>query len=145
MVKHVIWHEVRIKATPGAVYEALTEPKKMAQWWIPDTRGASVVGQNLEFWFGNFCQPMKVTALESESLVKWQGAENGLPDWVGTEVEFKIFKKKDLTYVRFRHSGWTVETDVPYYSMSWAVFLVSLKELLEKGKGFPFPNEWLRN
>jgi hypothetical protein len=27
--------------------------------------------------------------------------------------------------------------------MSWAVFLLSLKQLLEEGEGFPFPNKWV--
>ncbi|EPG74947.1 hypothetical protein LEP1GSC058_1667 [Leptospira fainei serovar Hurstbridge str. BUT 6] len=29
-----------IKASPAEIYEALTEPVKLAQWWTTDTRGS---------------------------------------------------------------------------------------------------------
>jgi uncharacterized protein YndB with AHSA1/START domain len=139
-----IRHEVRIKASPAALYEALTDAKKLGQWWIPDTRGRSEAGKTLEFWFGEHCQEMRVTALEPGRLVRWQATEKGLPDWVGSEIEFAMSPKGGQTTVQFRHTRWPGDAaELPYCSMSWAVFLLSLKELLEKGKGFPFPNQWI--
>jgi uncharacterized protein YndB with AHSA1/START domain len=144
MANREIWHEVRIKASPGAIYEALTHVEKLAQWWIPDTRGESETGKTLEFWFGERCQPMQVAALRADRLVRWQATEKDLSDWAGTEIEFAISPGNDQTVLRFRHSGWRDNIDAfPHYSMSWAVFLLSLKELVEKGKGFPFPNHWI--
>jgi uncharacterized protein YndB with AHSA1/START domain len=145
MANKEIWHEVRIKSSPAAVYRALTDVKKLAQWWIPDTRGKSRTGENLEFWFGeSACQVMQVAALEANKLVQWRAIDTDLSDWAGTEVEFKIFPHDGRTDVQFRHAGWRGDIAAfPYYSMSWAVFLLSLKELLEKGKGRPFPNEWI--
>jgi uncharacterized protein YndB with AHSA1/START domain len=145
VANHEIRHEVRIKGRPEAVYQALTDAKKLAQWWIPDTRGESRTGETLEFWVGaSACQAMRVTALETNELVRWQAIDSDLSDWAGTEVEFKIFPRGDRTHVQFRHSGWRGDVALfPYYSMSWAVFLISLKALLEKGKGHPFPNEWI--
>jgi uncharacterized protein YndB with AHSA1/START domain len=52
MANNEIWHRVEIKASPGARYQALTDVKKLAQWWIHDTRGESKTGKTLEFWFG---------------------------------------------------------------------------------------------
>jgi uncharacterized protein YndB with AHSA1/START domain len=145
MAAQEIRHEVRIKASPVALYEALTDASKLAQWWIPDTRGRSEPGRALEFWFGGHCQEMRVTALRSNQLVRWQATERGLPDWVGSEIEFAISPKDDRAVVQFRHANWPGNAHgLPYCSMSWAVFLLSLKELLEKGKGFPFPNQWIR-
>jgi uncharacterized protein YndB with AHSA1/START domain len=31
---HEVWHEVRIKASPEAVYLGLTDVKRLEQWWI---------------------------------------------------------------------------------------------------------------
>lgn len=144
MTTKEIWHQVRIKASEDAVYHALTDPQLISQWWMPDTRGESKVGKTLEFWFGENCQPMKVIGLEPDKLVRWQAPEKGSDDWAGTEVEFKISSQSNQTYVHFRHFGWRPDVElIPYYSMSWAVFMLSLKELLEKGKGFPFPNQWI--
>jgi uncharacterized protein YndB with AHSA1/START domain len=140
-----IWHEVRIKAAPDAVYQALTDIAKLAQWWIPDTRGESTVGKTLEFWFSKTaCETMQVVALEQNELVRWQPSESGMSDWAGTTVEFKIFPRDDRTFIHFRHSGYRPGVEgVPHYSMSWAVFLLSLKNLLENGVGDPFPNSWI--
>ena len=145
MTSREIWHEIMIEAAPSAIYEALTDVGKLAQWWIPDTRGRSRPGEVLEFWFGeDACQPMQVTALETDRLVRWRATDSDLSDWAGTEVEFLILPNGGRARVHFRHSGYRDGTEgFPYYSMSWAVFLVSLKELLEKGKGHPFPNDWI--
>jgi uncharacterized protein YndB with AHSA1/START domain len=145
MASREIWHEMRIKASPDAVYQALTDVKKLAEWWIPDTRGESKVGNTLEFWFDEqACQLMRVSALEADHLVQWRATDSDLSDWAGTEIEFRLFPQKERTLVHFRHSGYEDGVEAfPYYSTSWAVFLVSLKELLEKGKGHPFPNDWI--
>lgn len=137
-----ICHEIEIKGDPGAIYQALTDAQKLGQWWIPDTRGASEVGAILEFWHGEACQRMKVIALEPGRTVRWHA--QGSSDWERTEIEFAIRSGDQGCWVRFRHAGLRSDLErLPYYSTSWAVFLLSLKELLETGKGFPFPNRWI--
>ena len=144
MANHEIRHEVGIEAAPAALYRALTDAKQLALWWIPDTRGASAPGGALEFWFGEHCQEMRVTALEPDRLVCWRATDRGMPDWAGTEIEFALVPRDDRTTLRFRHAGWREATGAfGHCSMSWAVFLLSLKELVEVGKGFPFPNQWI--
>lgn len=140
-----IAHEISLKVSPRSVYEALTEPTLLQQWWIPDTRGESKVGESLEFWFSrDACQVMTVTALEPEQLVRWKTPAGDSSDWAGTEVEFALAAQRARTRLTFRHYGWHRPVErLPYYSMSWAVFLISLKDLLQKGKGYPFPNEWI--
>ena len=57
MHTYTIDHEVGIKASPEAVYRALTDTKKLVGSWMSDTRGkGSKVGDVLEFWAGDFCQ-----------------------------------------------------------------------------------------
>jgi uncharacterized protein YndB with AHSA1/START domain len=142
-MKKEIQHRVGIKATPAAVYLALTDPKKLAQWWTTDVRGESEIGKNLEFWFGQFCQPMQVAALEANSLVRWLVTDQGISEWIGTEIEFRITADGEQTFVYFKHSGWKDEESelFAHCSTKWAVFLISLKELLETGKGRPSPND----
>ena len=144
MANDEIRHEVGIKAAPAALYHALTDAKQLALWWIPDTRGTSAPGSALELWLGEHCQELQVTALEPDRLVRWRATERGMPDWAGTEIEFALAPGDGRTLVQFRHAGWSENTGAfAYCSMSWAVFLLSLKELVEKGKGFPFPNPWI--
>lgn len=137
-----IQHQVGIKASADAVYQTLTDPNQLAKWWTSDTRGKSEVGSELEFWFGNFCQKFEVTALEPRELVKWKGAEEGMHDWVGTEISFRMRTEGEQTFVRFIHAKWANDTDfLAHCSTKWAVFLLSLKDLLETGKGRPAPGD----
>jgi hypothetical protein len=50
MANQEIRHRVSIKASPDTIYQALTDVKKLAQWWTTDTRGESKTGKTLEFW-----------------------------------------------------------------------------------------------
>ncbi|WP_256753231.1 SRPBCC domain-containing protein [Mesorhizobium sp. Mes31] len=139
-----IWHEISIKSAPGTIYQALTQADKLAQWWIPDTRGESRPGNILEFRFGDGCQLMRVSALEPDRLVCWQPTKEDDSDWAGTQIQFTVLPVDGQSTVQFRHSGFRGNADrYPYYSMSWAVFLLSLKQLVEDGEGFPFPNRWI--
>jgi uncharacterized protein YndB with AHSA1/START domain len=38
MANQEIRHRVGIKASPDTIYQALTDVKKLAQWWTTDTR-----------------------------------------------------------------------------------------------------------
>ena len=92
-----IWHELFFKVSPQELYEAITDPNKLAHWWTTDVRGASQPGGYLEFGFGGLIQEMLITDLEPGKLVRWRATENGLSDWAGTLLEFKIFKRDDQT------------------------------------------------
>ena len=144
MAEAQIWHEVRMKATPAAVYEAITSPRRLAAWWIPDTRGESTVGGELQFWFApTMSMTMRVVELEPDRLVRWRSVGGPLPDWADTEVEFKIIPQGERIALQLRHHGWReIAEGFPYYSFSWAVYLASLKDLVQTGEGHPFPNRW---
>ena len=141
-----IWHELFFNVSLHELYEAITDPKKLAQWWTTDVRGTSVPGKYLEFGFGGFSQEMLVSDLESGKLVRWTATEKGLSDWAGTRLEFKVFRRNDLTYLHLRHSNWKEEAKMyAQCNTDWAFYLLSLREYVETGKGRPFPNDILNN
>ena len=66
-----------------------------------------------------------------------------MDEWVGTEITFRLKPDDAQIYVHFTHSNWGSDTDLlAHCSTKWAVFLLSLKDLLEKGKGRPSPDSW---
>ena len=137
-------HQVGIKASPAAVYKALTDTKTLAQWWTTDTRGdGATAGGTLEFWFGAFCQRFTVSVLEPDKRVVWTSPRGqGSPEWEGTEVSFELSTDDKQTFVQFRHTRWRESSTFQgHCSMRWAVFLLSLKDLLERGKGRPVPHD----
>jgi uncharacterized protein YndB with AHSA1/START domain len=138
-----IWHEIHINASPHKVYQAITDVKKLAHWWTTDTRGKTAVGKKLEFWFyGNLSAEIVVTTLKVDALVRWRLTERSIPDWVNTEIAFKMFRQDGQTFLHLRHSKWREDAKMfPECSMHWAIFLLSLKEFVETGKGRPHPHD----
>jgi uncharacterized protein YndB with AHSA1/START domain len=144
METYTIRHEVGIEASPEAVYQALTDTEKLAGWWTSDTRGiGSELGGSLEFRFGGSCHRFRVTELRPGKLVRWKAdEEEALEEWAGTEIVFSLNADEKQCFVRFGHSGWrTDDGSFPHSSTKWAVFMLSLKDLLEKGKGHPWPHD----
>jgi uncharacterized protein YndB with AHSA1/START domain len=135
-------HQVGVKACPEEIYKILTETEKLALWWTTDTRGSGVkVGDILEFRFNNFCQKFTVKELHPGKRVVWKSPKSqGADEWEETEVTFDLLRDEKQTFIQFRHSGWRESTDFQgHCSMRWAVFLLSLKDVAEKGKGRPYP------
>jgi len=137
-----ILHKVGIKsASQNDVYKALTTLAGLSGWWTADTRGESKVGAVLEFRFHGGGFDMRVLELQPARHVLWQVLD-GPKEWIGTKISFDLKQKGDWTIVLFKHQGWKEPVEFMHHcSTKWGVFLLSLKSLLETGKGAPHPNE----
>jgi len=137
-----ILHKVGIRSSsPNDVYKALTTLEGLSAWWTTDTQGESQVGGMLRFRFGSGGFDMKVLEQQSGRRVLWQVVE-GPAEWIGTTISFDLEQRGDWTIVLFRHEAWKQPVEFMHHcSTKWAVFLLSLKSLLETGKGTPWPNE----
>jgi uncharacterized protein YndB with AHSA1/START domain len=137
-----ILHKVGIKSSSlNDVYRALTTREGLAGWWTIDTQGESKVGGILQFRFRAGGFDMKVLELDPARRVLWQVVD-GPAEWIGTKVSFELRQESDWTLVFFRHQGWKEPVEFMYHcSTKWAVFLLSLKSLLETGKGAPAPDD----
>ena len=136
-----ILHRVGIKSSPDDTYKALTTPEGLARWWTNNTQGESKVGEVLQFRFGAGGFDMKVLELDRAGRVLWQVVD-GPKEWIGTKVSFDLKKDGDFTIVLFKHQGWKEPVEFMHHcSTKWAVFLMSLKSLLETGRGSPDPND----
>src|SRR5580700_1050470 len=138
-----ILHKVGIKSSsPNDVYKALTTIDGLAGWWTIDTKGdGNEVGGVVRFRFGNGGFDMKVLALEPGKHVLWEVID-GPQEWLGTKISWDIRQEGDWTIILFKHEGWKEPIAFMHHcSTKWGVFLLSLKSLLETGKGTPWPNE----
>ena len=141
-----ILHRVGIKSSVDQVYKALTTREGLAAWWAVDTQGDSKVGGVIKFRFsaagveiGGF--DMKVLELHPAKRVLWQVVE-GPQEWVGTTVSFELKQSGEHAIVLFRHQGWKEPVEFMHHcSTKWAIYLMSLKSLVETGKGSPSPND----
>lgn len=137
-----IVHKVGIKGmSPSTVFLALTTVEGLAGWWTRDTRGSCALGGVIEFRFGPGGIDMKVLELIPNQHVLW-AVTAGPTEWTGTTVSFDLQQEDEWTMIRFKHMGWRESADFMHHcSTKWAVFLLSLKSLLESGKGAPAPDE----
>ncbi|MBW3619990.1 MAG: SRPBCC domain-containing protein [Actinobacteria bacterium] len=137
-----ILHRVGITVPRDEVFEALTAPARLAQWWTEDTHGDGDEGGVLAFRFGatgGF--DMKVLEVVPEERVLWEVID-GPEEWIGTQVSFDLRTAGDFTIVLFAHRDWREPGEFMHHcSTKWATFLMSLKALLETGTGAPAPRD----
>jgi uncharacterized protein YndB with AHSA1/START domain len=137
-----IVHRVGIQSSLENVYTALTTRDGLAGWWTTNTQGeGSHVGGVVQFRFGAGGFDMKVLELEPGKRVLWEVVD-GPPEWIGTKVRWELKQDGDYAIVLFTHQGWKEPVEFMHHcSTKWALFLVSLKALVETGTGAPDPRD----
>ena len=138
-----ILHRVGMKSSLEAVYGALTTREGLAGWWTSDTQ---VEGEALKFRFSSHgaelgCFDMKVLEQQPAQSVLWQ-VVGGPEEWIGTTIRWELKQDGDHAIVLFKHQGWREPVEFMHHcSTKWAIFLMSLKSLVEPGQGAPSPND----
>jgi uncharacterized protein YndB with AHSA1/START domain len=142
-----IIHRVGVKAPISKVYAAISTIEGVAGWWTKETTGVSKPGGTIEFEFstpsgekiGGF--GMEVKTLDPDKAVYWR-VKTGPEEWIGTDVTFDLTQDGEYTIVRFGHMNWREAVEfTAHCSTKWATFLLSLRDLVETGKGRPAPND----
>jgi len=124
-----IIHRIGIAGSVNDVYKALTTDKGLSTWWTTDTVGAGKVGSIIAFRFEGGGPDFEVAELKKDSLVRWKHSGEMPEPWMGTEISFQ-------------HSNWKTTSEfMAHCSTKWALFLMSLKDAIETGKGRPFPDD----
>lgn len=142
-----IVHRIGIRAPASRVYDAVATTRGVAGWWTRDTTGTAPVGGTVDVRFrrddGTEIGRMdfEMTRLDPGREVHWR-FRDGPPEWVGTDVTFRLAEEGDMTIVNFGHRNWKEPVEfMAHCSMKWAVFLMSLRELVETGTGRPAPGD----
>jgi uncharacterized protein YndB with AHSA1/START domain len=140
-----IIHRIGIKASPAQVYEAVASLKGLGHWWTEEVRGDAGLKGRIDFTFRTPTgeikgqMAMEVQELNAPKSVRWRCVD-GPPEWVGTEVTFQLTQEDGQTILIFGHRKWREAVEfTAHCSMKWAVFLLSLREYVETGKGRPSP------
>jgi uncharacterized protein YndB with AHSA1/START domain len=142
-----IVHRIGIKAPLSKVYAALSTVEGVAGWWTREAAGDSKVGGIITFRFRSPSGDeigridMDVLELTPEKKVRWR-VKAGPQEWVGTDVDFSLARDGDYTVVLFGHRNWREAVEfTAHCSTKWAIFLLSLRELVETGEGRPSPGD----
>lgn len=142
-----IIHRIGIKAPVSKVYRALSTVEGVAGWWTRETTGESRPGGAIRLGFRTPGRVEAVTVdvdvleLKPDEEVRWR-VRSGPEEWLGTDVTFDLSRNGDQTLVVFGHRNWREAVEfTAHCSMKWATFLLSLRELVETGKGRPSPDD----
>lgn len=135
-----ILHMIGIKSpSPEATYKTLTTRDGLARWW---TETADLDGDVIRFRFGGDNGfDMKVLEADPSGRVHWEVVA-GPEQWVGTKIGWQLRQEGDYTMVLFKHEGWREPVEFMHFcSTKWATFLLSLRSVVETGKGAAWPND----
>lgn len=142
-----IIHRIGIKAPAAKVYKALSTIDGLAHWWTEETTGDEKVGGKIEFTFRTETgdikgqMVMEITELNKDRNVRWRCID-GPPEWIGTDLTFDLSEQDGQIIIIFRHRNWKEEIEfMAHCSTKWAVFLLSLHDYVETGKGKPSPHD----
>jgi uncharacterized protein YndB with AHSA1/START domain len=134
-----IYHNFTIATRRGAVFEAITTPDGLNEWWTKTSSGEPRTGAIYELGFGpGFDWRARVTRIVPNELFELQIIKAD-EEWTDTRVNFELVAGSGVTPVRFRHMGWASPTEL--YRVScycWAAYLRILRRYLEHAERVPY-------
>jgi uncharacterized protein YndB with AHSA1/START domain len=134
--------DIRVHASPDAVFDAITTVGGLAAWWNPAT-GSGEAGGELRFVMGA-PEPLviRVDQATRPTCVRWTVIDCPfLTDWVGTTPTFTITPiDDDTTALHFRHHGLSEQLECfEMCTRSWTHYIAtSLRRHVEAGAGSPY-------
>lgn len=136
-----IVQELMIEATPERVFQALTRPDGITQWWANHVIAEPKVDTIVEIRFDNGeVMKMEIIDLEVGKKVYWK-VKLAPHNWEGSTITWDLTPTPKGTKLLFGHhdlvagkSGYSIDDT----RAGWEYFLESLKSYLERGKGTPY-------
>src|SRR5688572_9601801 len=129
-----ILHDFYIKAPVSQVFDAISTPAGLNQWWTKTSAGQAKVGAELVLGFGpEYDWRAVVTKWERDKGFEFKMIKSD-NDWDGSFVGFELRDADGGTQVHFYHKSWPELNE--HYRISsycWAMYLRLLKLNLEKG------------
>lgn len=134
-----IYHNLLIKASIIEVFDAVSIPEHLNNWWTLKSNGKPEMGAtyNLNFTdeYDWYCQVSVCKPFDSFHLKMTKSNK----DWDPTTFGFDLEEEDNGTYLKFSHVNWPENNDhLKHSSFCWAMLLNGLKNYLEKGIIIPF-------
>jgi uncharacterized protein YndB with AHSA1/START domain len=134
-----ILHDFPVNAPRERVFEGVSTPGGLDQWWTERSAGAARIGAEFELGFGpQYHWRARVVACTPPAVFELE-ITRADTDWTGTRVGFALEPAGAGTRVRFHHTGWPERNE--HYRVSsfcWAMYLRILKRYLELGETVPY-------
>jgi uncharacterized protein YndB with AHSA1/START domain len=131
--------DLPIRAPRDRVFDAVSTPAGLDQWWTKTCTGRPAVGAEFTLTFGpeyNWRARATKCSAPSEFELQIEAADQ---DWLGTRVGFQLDDRPDGTRLRFYHTGWPHPNE--HWRIScycWPAYLRVLRRHLEHGEFVPY-------
>lgn len=136
-----IYHQFIIKADIEKIFEAITDPGELANWWPDHCTGECALDGKYNFYFTEeYDWFAKIVEIDNLKKVEYKMTTSDL-DWEPTSFGFELSNSENGVVVNFYHKDWRSENDhFKIASFCWAMLLNGLKNYVEKGIVVPFKN-----
>lgn len=136
---NAIYHDLWINASAPAVFESITSPKHLVNWWPLRCSGSPKLDTEYNFyftpeydWYGRVIQSEPNRAFH----IKMTKSDE---DWDPTSFGFDLEPLEGGVQLQFWHKDWPVcNHHFRRSSYCWAILLQGLKNYMEKGVIVPF-------
>ena len=138
--KHHIYHDLQINVSAKKMFNAVSNPKELINWWPLTCSGEEKINAiyNLNFtdtynWFGKVIRYKPNTAFHIQMTISSE-------EWNATSFGFDIEEISDnKVQLHFWHKDWqNCSAEFKQSSFCWAMLLSGLKNYVEKGIVVPF-------
>jgi uncharacterized protein YndB with AHSA1/START domain len=132
-------HEIRVAASPEAVYAAIATQDGLRGWWTADTTAEPRAGTIARLGFGHRASifEMRVEALDPGRRVEWSCLGDN-EEWKGTRLTWTVDPDEGGTRLRFVHGGWrSTEGWFGVCNSTWGELMYRLKAYAETGAPRP--------
>ncbi|MBX2873294.1 MAG: SRPBCC domain-containing protein [Saprospiraceae bacterium] len=136
---YAIYHDLPILAAPKMVFDAVSQPEHLVNWWPQVCNGVPKEGEIYNFFFTEaydwYGQVIKSVSEHSFHIKMTQSDQ----DWDPTSFGFDLQPEEKGVRLEFWHTGWLVcNHHYRRSSYCWAILLKGLKDYVEKGVIIPF-------
>lgn len=134
-----ILQDLPIKAEPSRVFDAISAPNGLNEWWTETCSGSPAIGATYDLGFGPAYQWRATVSRWVPGSLFELTMTTADADWTGSRVGFELLPIAGGTRVKFHHRGWPQEND--HFRTSchcWAMYLRVLRRFLEYGERVPY-------
>ena len=134
-----IYHDLMIIASLEQVFEAVTEPEHLVNWWPLKCSGRPEMGAEYNFYFTPEYDWLGRVIEYSQNRSFHIKMTKSDADWDPTSFGFDLEAIDENVQLNFWHVGWPeCNADFKRSSFCWAMLLNGLKNYLEKEVIVPF-------
>lgn len=136
-------HFIGAKTTREEMFQAISTPEGLVKWWASSAEGDTTEGSTLSLTFEGLTTLKfrydQITPNNKLILTCFDSFKS----WDGTQLVLELEEKEDQVFLTHTHQNIPEDDSesLIYSTSKWTVYLLSLKQYLETGKGTPYPHE----